>query len=469
MAVAPLTVAAGERDSPEGPNALPPLVAAALARAGVPTQAFAAVVVPAQDDAAARLRWRALDPMNPASVMKLPTTFAALDLLGPSYTWGTPVFAQGSVRNGTLEGNLYLRGSGDPTLVMEQLWLLLRRVQAHGISTIAGDIVIDGGAFAQAPRDAGAFDGEPLRPYNAAPEALLVNFKALVLSIVPDAAAGVARLQAAPPLAGFAIPATVPLAPAGTACSDWRGRMQLNVAQPAQLAFDGSFPASCGERTWSIAPPEPELFAPRAVAGLWMQMGGRVTGVARRGSVPVGLAPLFVHTSAPLSDAVQSVNKYSNNVMAQQIFLTLGVQRGNAGDPEAARQAIQGWWAQRVGGANPPEFDNGAGLSREARISADAMARMLQRAWASPVMPELLASLPIVGVDGTLRRSKSRAVGNGHLKTGSLRDVVALAGYVVGADGQRWVLVAFVNHANAAAARPALDALIDWTAGLNGR
>lgn len=467
--VAPAVFAAGGRESAGDSNALPPAVSAALARAGVPAQAFAAVVVPADDKADARLRWRAMEPMNPASVMKLTTTFAALDLLGPSYTWGTPVFADGPVRGGTLQGNLYLRGSGDPTLVMEQLWLLLRRVQARGIQTISGDIVIDGSAFTLAPQDAGAFDGEPLRPYNAAPEALLVNFKALVLSIVPDAAAGVARIQAAPPLAGFAWPATVPLAPPGTACGDWRARMQLNMAQPAQIAFDGSFPATCGERTWSIAPPEPELFTPRAVAGLWAQMGGRLSGTARRGAVPGGLAPLFVHTSAPLADAVQSVNKFSNNVMAQQIFLTFGVERGNAGDPDAARQAMQAWWAQRVGGAHPPDFDNGAGLSRESRISADALARMLQRAWASPVMPELLSSLPIVGVDGTLRRSKSRAVGNGHLKTGSLRDVVALAGYVLAADGQRWVLVAFVNHANAAAARPALDALVDWTAGQNGR
>ena len=194
-------------------------------------------------------------------------------------------------------------------------------------------------------------------------------------------------------------------------------------------------------------------------------MGGQLGGAARLGKVPAGATPLFTYTSPPLSQAVQSVNKYSNNVMAQQLFLTLGLEQGGVGDPEVARKAMQTWWARRVGADSVPTFDNGAGLSREARISADGMARMLQRAWASPVMPELMSSLPIVGVDGTLRRSKSRAVGGARLKTGSLRDVLAVAGYVLADDGQRWVLVAFVNHANAAAARPALDALIDWTAG----
>ena len=121
------------------------------------------------------------------------------------------------------------------------------------------------------------------------------------------------------------------------------------------------------------------------------------------------------------------------------------------------------WWRARLVDQAPPVVDNGAGLSREARVSALGLGRMLQQAWVSPVMPELVSSLPIVGVDGTLRRSKSRT-GTAHLKTGSLRDVMAVAGYVHAANGRRYVLVAIVNHANAGAARPVLDALVDWTA-----
>jgi len=106
-------------------------------------------------------------------------------------------------------------------------------------------------------------------------------------------------------------------------------------------------------------------------------------------------------------------------------------------------------------------IDSGSGLSREGRLSAALLARLLQLAWASPAMPELMSSLPVNGVDGTLRRSRSDA-GHAHLKTGSLNGVAGIAGYVLSDSGRRYVLVAIVNHANAAAARPALDALVQW-------
>ena len=172
----------------------------------------------------------------------------------------------------------------------------------------------------------------------------------------------------------------------------------------------------------------------------------------------------FFHPASIVGgDCVTSVNKYSNNVMAQQVFLTMALQKNGVATFDGAREALRQWWQARLGNAELPQADNGAGLSRDARVTAQALARMLQVAWASPVMPELMASLPISGVDGTLRRSQSRA-GIAHLKTGSLRDVMAVAGYVDAASGRRYVLVAIVNHANAASARPVLDSLIDWTA-----
>ena len=163
-----------------------------------------------------------------------------------------------------------------------------------------------------------------------------------------------------------------------------------------------------------------------------------------------------------LAEVVRDVNKYSNNVMAQHVFLTLARQKNGVATLDGARETLRQWWQARFADVDAPAPDNGAGLSRDARITAQALARMLQAAWASPVMPELVASLPIAGVDGTLRRSQSRSAA--HLKTGSLRDVMAVAGYVHAQSGRRYVLVAIVNHPSAAAARPVLDALVDWTA-----
>lgn len=442
---------------------LPPTVEAALARAKVPREAVSMLVLPAQGGAA-RLAYRAQEAMNPASVMKLVTTFAGLELLGPAYVWQTPVYVEGTVQDGTLRGNVYLRGQGDPKLVMERLWLLLRRLQAQGIEDIHGDIVLDRSAFVVSGHDAAQFDGEPQRPYNAAPDALLLNFKSVVMNWVPDATAGIARVQWDPPLAGVQLPASVPLAPAGTACGDWRVGLRAGLTDPARFSFAGTYPGSCGERQWAVAYADPGAYAARAVAGMWRHMGGTLTGTVRNGAVPVGLLPAFSASSPALAEVVRDINKYSNNVMVQQLFLTFSWQQSGVGSMDASRGILQQWWRSRFSDAEMPVVDNGAGLSREARISAHALGRMLQVAWVSPVMPELLASLPVVGVDGTLRRSQSRASGSAHLKTGSLRDVSAIAGYVHGVDGQRYVLVAMVNHANAAAARPALDALIDWTA-----
>ena len=183
------------------------------------------------------------------------------------------------------------------------------------------------------------------------------------------------------------------------------------------------------------------------------------------GAAPVGVKPSFELKSPALAEVVRDINKYSNNVMAQQLFLSLALQRqpGVPATAEAARAVVRDWLVARVGELPPGmHLDNGSGLSRETRLSAALLARLLQQAWGSATMPELVSSLPINGLDGTLRRSRATP-GRAHLKTGSLRDVAGVAGYVLSDSGRRYVLVAVINHPNANAARPALDALVQWS------
>ena len=458
---------------------LPPEVDAALQRAKVPREAVTLLVQDAEGKSAPRLSHRATIAMNPASVMKLVTTYAALDLLGPAFSWSTPVYVEGAVRDGTLYGNLIIRGQGDPKLVLERIWLLLRRVQGLGVKNISGDIVLDHSAFARVESDPGSFDGEPLRPYNVAPDALLLNYKSVVMTFVPDRTANTAQVQYDPPLAGVAMQTSVPLS--GGDCADYRATLKADFTDPGHIRFAGTYPSSCLEKVWPVAYADPKTFATRAIEGMWLEMGGKLGGSVRDASAPLLAAtlaaPVFELVSPALSEVIRDINKYSNNVMAQQVFLTLSLQSrllantaANArpagaerGTSEGAREVVRRWWSERFAGSEPPVLDNGSGLSRSERISAQSLARMLQGAYLSPVMPELLASLPVVGVDGTMRRNRSRAVGSAHLKTGSLRDVAAVAGYVHASSGKRYVLVAIINHANAAAARGAFDALLDWT------
>ena len=457
---------------------LPPEVDAALARAKVPREALAALVLDAaplvSGKTAPLLSYRANAPANPASVMKLVTTYAALELLGPAYTWPTPVFVDGSIKDGVLTGNLIIQGRGDPKLVLERLWLLLRRVQAIGIKTISGDILLDRSAFALTPQNAGDFDGEPLRPYNAAPDALLINYKSVVMSFLPNYASGMASVSFEPPLANVQMQTSVPLT-TGKDCSDYRGALMADFSDPSRIMFKGSYPVACGEKVWAIAFADPASYAERAVGGMWAEMGGKLTGRVRDGRAPAGLKSVFEVTSPSLTEAIRDINKYSNNVMAQQLFLTLSLnqspqQNQNPASLETSRMVLQNWWRERFGEQDVPVLDNGSGLSRQERITPQGLARMLQTAYISGAMPELMASLPITGVDGTLRRSRSRvSQGWAHLKGGSLRDVTALAGFVHTPSGRRLVVVGIINHPNAAAARPALEALVDWAVKEGGK
>lgn len=457
-------------------QSLPADVEALLARAKVPREALAAIVLDATPALNGKttplLSYRADVAMNPASVMKLVTTYAGLELLGPAFTWTTPVYADGPIVNGVLAGNLIIQGKGDPKLVMERLWLLLRRVQGLGIKTISGDILLDRSAFAASAQNPADFDGEALRPYNVVPDALLLNYKSVVMTFAPNPGNGTASVSVDPPLASVQLQTSVPLTASTNGkpadCGDYRAQLKAEFADPFRLAFNGSYPAACGEKVWAIAYADPASYAARAIGGMWQEMGGKLGGRVRDGGVPPGLKPAFEMASPALTDVVRDINKYSNNVMAQQLFLTLSQQRSGVGSIEASRELVRNWWQTRFGAQDLPVLDNGSGLSRQERLTAQGLARMLQAAYASGTMPELMASLPILGVDGTLKRSpsssrqSSAAPGGAHLKTGTLRDSTALAGYVDTASGRRLVVVGIINHPNAAAARPALEALVDW-------
>lgn len=437
---------------------LPPPLAASLRDAQLPA-AHAAFFVQRVDAAQPLLAHNATKPMNPASVMKLVTTYAALELLGPAHVWKTQVFADAPPRAGVLAGNLYLRGDGDPALTQERLWLLLRQLRARGVTTVNGDLVLDRSAFRLPAHDPAAFDNEPLRAYNVGPDALLANFNSLRVALLPDPAARSVVAVVDTPVADLVLENRLQYAD-GT-CGDWRERIAVGVAAGV-LTLTGSYPAGCGEKALHLSPwMNGEGFA-RIFRALWRELGGTFAGGVREAAVPAAAQLLFAHESPPLADAVRDTNKWSNNVMARQLFLALAPSR--PATPEAARARIDAWLNDK--GIAGIVVDNGAGLSREARVSAEALGRLLLAAWKSPVMPELIASLPVAGGDGTLRKrlGDSAAAGRAHLKTGYIEGVRAIAGYVMDGKGQRWVVVGILNDAQMKNGAQPLDALVRWVA-----
>ena len=443
---------------------LPPAALQALRQANVPPSAISVQVTPL-GSATPRLAHRAQVASNPASVMKLITTYAGLSLLGPDFTWRNRVYADGPIKDGVLQGHLILRGSGDPKLVIERLQDLMAQLSALGLRDIRGDIVLDRSVFDITPRTE-AFDDEPLRPYNVSPDGLLLNFKALIYTFTPEASKGQVTVRVEPPLAGFEAPLTVPASHGP--CQDWRSQLRADFSQAHQVRFAGNYPLSCGERPWPVAYPAPEVYAPKLIQAVWLATGNRLGGQVRYGPLPAKAQLLLDTPSLPLAEVIADINKFSNNVMAQQLFLTLSSEMGAPGRFEASRRRVLQWWRQQFPAQAEPVLDNGSGLSRSERSNAQALTALLQAASSGPHAAAFQNSLSVAGVDGTSARLRERnpnspVIGQAWLKTGSLRDVASVAGYVQGQSGQRYAVVAIINHPNANQARPALDQLLEWT------
>jgi D-alanyl-D-alanine carboxypeptidase/D-alanyl-D-alanine-endopeptidase (penicillin-binding protein 4) len=447
-------------------SALPASVNQALAAAKIPL-GNVAVVVQEVGVHHETVRANANAPMNPASVMKLVTTYAALEQLGPAYRWKTEAYAAGTLQDGVLDGDLVLKGGGDPKLDLESFWRLVRALRGKGLREIRGGLVLDRSRFERNDGDAGRFDGDPFRPYNVLPDALLVNYRSLRFVFSPEPERGAVRMYVEPRPPALDVVNALKLAEGG--CpegSAFREILKPSFEPARQRAiFSGSYPASCGEKDLNVALLEPNDQVAGVFRQLWLESGGRWdnggNGSVRDGLVPPGARLLHAHESETLAEIVRDTNKFSNNIMARHLFLALGAD-ARSGSQQKSVAAVRAWLASK--GIPAPELvmENGSGLSRVERISAGNLAAMLQQAWKSPVMPEFISSMPIAGIDGTMRRRvKGEGVtGQAHVKTGLLSDVRALGGYVLDRHGKRIVVVMIVNHPNAHAAQPAMDALL---------
>jgi serine-type D-Ala-D-Ala carboxypeptidase/endopeptidase (penicillin-binding protein 4) len=452
---------------------LPREIARAFAEAHIPASAVSAFVQEI-GDARPLISHQASRPMNPASTMKLVTTFAALELLGPDYRWKTEAYADGPIAGGVLDGNLVLKGYGDPKITIEQFQTLIASLRATGLATIRGDLILDRTYFAPAAHDPAAFDAEPLKPYNVGPDALLVSFKSVRFVFAPNAAGDQAAVRMEPPLSPIAIHGA-PRLVAGE-CADWRSALTgsfVNGSERAVATFGGRYPAACGERDWYVALLDHRHYVHAMFAHYWTEAGGAFAGDVRDGTAPYGAKPLATLQSPPLYDVVRDINKLSNNVMARQLFLTLAT---SAYPPPAttahAAAAVRTWLAKRKLRFPELVIENGSGLSRRERIAAKSMAALLLAADGSPVRADYESSLAVAATDGTMRKrfTDEEVADQAMLKTGTLEGVRALAGYVLGRGGRRYVVVCFVNHANAARAQPALDLLVEtvYAGGLAG-
>jgi D-alanyl-D-alanine carboxypeptidase/D-alanyl-D-alanine-endopeptidase (penicillin-binding protein 4) len=455
-----------------------PACAAALAVAELP--APVAEVIKAQRLPAGAVSFAIIDPdsgrllaglnvdtpRSPASTIKVVTTFASLDLLGPAYVWHTRALLRGELKNGVLDGDLILQGGGDPYMTLERWWSFARTLRDQGLRAIHGDIVIDNTAFSLPAEDPAAFDGRPNRSYNVVPDALMVNFQSVEFHMVPNEAMHRVDVVATPAPINLVIENHIGLK--SGRCRATADQVDFEVASDRwdRVVFSGALAASCAGRSIARVLLRPAEYAFGTFVPLWQQLGGEFTGKMRIAAAPPEARGFLTFDSLTLGEIVRLTNKYSSNLMARHLLLTLGEDRfGAPATLEKGAAALAQWSRERGLSLQDVAIDNGSGLSRATHISVLQMATVLAAAYHSRYAPEFLASLPLAGIDGTLRsRMKGSPAGSVRLKTGHIDGVSGVAGYVTTAAAKTYVLVSLVNdaRADAGAAEPLHAALVAW-------
>ena len=474
-------------------DTMPQAVATRLERNQIPKDAISISVTEIETPRGGKsiakniLDWRATEVMNPASTMKLLTTLAGLDILGPQYRWHTNIYTDGIIRQGVLKGNLYLQGTGDPKLVPEELAKLMKALQGLGIQKIDGNLFFDRSAYAPNVMEHNTIDGESLRAYNVPPDPLLYAFRTLSFQLGKSRTADFIDISYSPAMSQLQIDNQMQLV--DRPCDNWKSNIRFNLDPEVSAAntgnvpktdqfliaqFSGAFPNTCKGVYYNVVALDANTFLTQGFAAAWEKAGGTWTQapIGKSATVPLAARLLLQFEGINLADDVQDINKYSNNVMARQLLLTLALERmGKPATTANGELVIQSWLKQM--GLDFPGLviENGSGLSRNEAISSGQMNQLLLLARNLPVSEVFYNSLPLAGTDGTMRNrlmtqlrkflhlKKKPEV---RMKTGSLADVRAISGYVLSKSGKLYAVTSFINHPNAWRGLEAHDQLLSW-------
>ena len=448
-------------------NELPASITKVLRTHGIPTNDVS-LYISRVSAASPALALNESVPRNPASVMKLLTSLVALDTLGPDYQWRTEAYIKGSLTDGILAGDLILKGYGDPYLTPERFWQLLHGLRERGIRLIQGDLIIDNSYFVATTERRGDFDGRPRRAYNALPHPLSLNFQATEVHLVSDQTEETVHAFTYPPLANLEIHNQMKWV--SGPCQKQHLRPKVHLAEHkmgARLKIQGSYSKNCPEWSNPYLVMDPDDHIAGAFNAIWNEMGGKLKGIVKPGIIPRKAKLFHSIESRPLAEVIRGMNKFSNNLMSRMLLLTMSAEtRGAPARIEHGQSLIADWLGSLKFPSAMVRVSNGAGLSRNAQISAQTIGHLLQMAFEGPLMPEFMSSLPIVGIDGTMRQRlrKTGLAGRAHIKTGSLNDVSSMAGYVQDRHNQRWVVTLIINHPGLQAwqGKQVQDALLRW-------
>lgn len=450
---------------------LPPSITAAIEKAALPASALSLLVMPINGGTSV-LAHNSEQAVSPASTMKLVTSLIALEELGPTFRWKTQVLSDSPILRDTLRGNLYLRGGGDPNLTWDKLSMMLRKLRQLGLRKIKGDIILDRSYFQPTRLDLGVaqFDETPDAYYNVIPDALLIHSNLTSIQLESSVSNITTRLLT--PLANVKLCNHLHLN--NRSCQEWTNdwlapTLDVTKNRQIEIALSGAFPRNCKLSThFNLL--DRNTYIASMIRALWTELDGSWQGTVRDGITPGGATVLTERQSETLADTIRIVNKQSDNGMARFLYLTLGAESTNAKNYsdhlQAADARIHAWFVRQGIRDDGLVMENGSGLSRLERISARQLAALLQAAAHSNWFSEFASSLPIVAVDGTMRKrlKGTAAEGRARIKTGTLNNVLAVSGYVRDVNDASWIVVGIINNDEARKGKAVLDELIAWVA-----
>ena len=425
--------------------ALPAGVENAVNKSGIPKEDISIYIKEAGNSSNKVVSLNENQTRTPASVIKVLTTYAAILKLGFDYRWPTKFYTTGSLNGGVLQGDLVIKGLGDPTLSTKDLESIVRDISMYGIHRIKGNIIIDRSYFKVGTKDSSGFDEHPYSPYNAMPDAMMFNERVSTICVTPN------KNSVTKKTVDHSYKVLNKLQQVNKPCRgrySWPGiKIDKSQIMPVVL-LQGKISKRCGKRNICKVVTKPYRSFYYALRDKLKEKGIEIEGSLRLQKVPSSAKKLFTHYARPLEEIISKTAKKSNNLYARHLLLFLGAkQYGAPATLDKGRRAVE--YILRSKGAlgfGALKIDNGCGLSRSAKITAKLLAEMYDNAYAT-YGQRWMNTLSIAGVDGTIKkRFRGTVVKNrAWMKTGTLKRVKNIGGYVKSKFGKLYTVVILVN------------------------
>jgi len=399
---------------------------------------------------------------NPASLVKIISTFIAVEELGPQFKWQSDFFHNGDIIEDTLDGDLIFKGRGDATFSITNLENSIRKIQRNGIKKIKGDLILDLSYFGLASKEK-SFDSDPMRAYNALPNPVVIQSN--TMNFVFAMKGSKLNIESNPDLESLTIKNNIKIT--NDRCIDWKSKLNYRTQQnklKSQVIFDGKFSRKCGTKGINLSALNDEEYFYRIFKKTWKANGGEFSGNLDTTYIQdSNWKVLYTHNSRPLSEIIRDANKYSLNLMARNIMLTILAEDSDLLVLESSVNKYVNTWFEKKSLPHKGMFlQNGAGLSRNSILTSEQLLLLMEKIYHNPLMPEMLSSFPISGVDGTLKRRMNYSPfrKSAHFKTGSMRNVNAIAGFLLDKNKEMKIFIFIMNDLTAKDSHRLQEALI---------